>query len=289
MTFLDSVRGMKVYFAQCRDLKSVFERLFCRHNKGMLAEYLKFLTSPASTYAKELGYLKESIAFESRAQRNWKLWENHFTRCQDLIFSKADNSAKPARPTRNIWVLGSGSLYETPWQKLADQGRKIKLVDVYHPPRVKKLIKGYSQVQCVQMDVTGFDDLSPLQKVLLKSPVVPPLSVHPNDLMISCNMLSQLPICPLQYLMKNTDISVEEKIQWARRLQAQHWNWLQSFGCEVLVISDFEIHHLGKNSEVLRIEEQPFRPLAEKSAAWDWQWADDCVRKVEAYSIPRKA
>ncbi len=254
----------------------------------MLAEYAKYLTAPASPYARVLGYLKESIAFEARAQRQWKLWESHFQNCQELIWSTALAQSQIYGKNRLIWVLGSGSLYETPWKLLAEAGHRIKLIDVYHPPRVKKLVKPFSNIQLIQLDVTGFDDLSPLQKILLKSPSVPPLSIHPNDLIISCNMLSQLPICPLQYLAKNTDMSEKEKILWARKIQTQHWQWLQSFGCESLVLSDFEIHHLGKNLEVLRIEEQPFRPLCEKLASWDWQWADNCIRKVEAYSIPRK-
>ncbi len=250
----------------------------------MLAEYVKYLRAPASRYARELGYLKESIAFEARAQRHWKMWESHFKNCQELIAEQAST----IRKNRSIWVLGSGSLYETPWKALADQGHRLKLIDIYHPPRIKNLIKPYANIHCLELDVTGFDDLSPLQKVLLKNPVVPPLSIHPEDLIVSCNMLSQLPICPLQYLSKNTEISEEEKIQWARKIQAQHVQWLQSFGCHVLVMSDFEIHHLGKDSNPIRIEEQPFRPLAGLLTAWDWQWSEYCLRKVEAYSIPRR-
>lgn len=250
----------------------------------MLAEYVKYLTAPASRYARELGYLKESIAFEARAQRHWKMWESHFKNCQELITQQAEK----VRKHRSIWILGSGSLYETPWKALSEQGHRLKLVDIYHPPRIKNLVKSFSNIQCLELDVTGFDDLSPLQKVLLKNPVVPPLSIHPEDLIVSCNMLSQLPICPLQYLSKNTEISEEEKIQWARKIQAQHWNWLESFGCESLILSDFEIHYLDKNSEVIQIEEQPFRPLAKKVTLWDWQWSTDVTRKVEAYSISRK-
>ena len=250
----------------------------------MLAEYVKYLTAPASRYARELGYLKESIAFEGRAQRHWKMWDVHFKNCQDLILKEAEK----IRKNRTIWIFGSGSLYETPWKILWEQGHRLKLVDIYHPPRVKNLVQSYSHIQLLELDVTGFDDLSPLQKVLLKNPVVPPLSIHPEDLMVSCNMLSQLPICPLQYLSKNTEISEEEKIQWARKIQSHHFQWLQSYGSHVLLMSDFEIHYLGKDLNLIRIEEQPFRPVADQVAKWVWPWSESCIRKVEAYSIPRK-
>ena len=284
MTFPDSVSGRRSILHNVGTLKLYLIGPFLGHNIRMLAEFVKYLTTPASRYARELGYLKESIAFEARAQRHWKMWESHFQNSQDLITQQSEK----IRKNRSIWILGSGSLYETPWKFLAGEGYRLKLVDVYHPPRIKKLVKSFSNIQYLEMDVTGFDDLSPLQKVLLKNPMVPPLTIHPEDLIVSCNMLSQLPICPLQYLSKNTEISAEEKIQWARKIQSHHWRWLQSFGCQVLIISDFEIHHLGKNLEVFRIEEQPFRPLAEKLTHWNWSWSETCVRKVEAYSIPRK-
>jgi hypothetical protein len=254
------------------------------YNRGMLAEIVRYLTVPASRHARELGYLKESIAFEARAQRHWRLWESHFQNCQKLIWTRS--LAMPAGSS--IWVIGSGSLYETPWKTLTELGLKLNLVDLFHPPRIKKIAQLNSLLALHELDVTGFENLSRLQKILLKSPVPPALPVQKGDLVISCNILSQLPILPLEFLTRNTLINEDEKIQWAKNIQKQHWDWLESMGCDVLLLSDFEIHLFEKNAQLMEIQQQPFRPSVEKILAWDWNWSNQCVRKVEAYFISRK-
>src|SRR5438045_3626808 len=120
----------------------------------MLYEYLKSITAQASDYARDLGYLKESIAFEARAQRHLRQWDKHFENCHQLIM----DATKDLKPGAKIWILGSGSLYETPWKNLYEQGFKLKLIDLYHPPRVKKARREQTEIELREVDITGFRD-----------------------------------------------------------------------------------------------------------------------------------
>jgi hypothetical protein len=252
----------------------------------MLQEYIRYLTASASSYARELGYLKESIAFEARAQTSSSPWKEHFEKCRQEVLQRTEGL--PVGTT--IWVLGSGSLFETPWQELLEKGYLLKLVDLYHPAHVKAVAKKHKQVQLVERDMTGFRDLAAIKKILLKVPEPPRLAVKTTDFVISSNIWSQLAILPLEYLSKNTEVSVEEKIQWAKNIQKNHFNWIMSFGCSGLIFSDFEIHHLNFRGEIVKIEQQPFRPhSAKKVNEWDWRWSKNNIRKMESYLISRNA
>lgn len=247
----------------------------------MLYEYFRLLQATASRHARELGYVKESIAFEARAQRSWPDWQKHVQNCHEVILQQAEGLVASSA----IWIIGSGHLLETPWQELLRRGHQLRLIDLYHPPRVKKWAKKYSGIELIEMDVTGFQNLSDLQKILLKVPTPPVLSCLPQDLMISNNIWSQLAILPVEHLERNTEINEEEKVQWARQLQRSHLLWLQGFRCHLLILSDFEAHFRNAQGQVTRIEEQAFRPhQLRKISSWDWPWAKNIIRKVEAYS-----
>jgi hypothetical protein len=250
----------------------------------MLQEYLKYLTAKASDYARDLGYLKESIAFEARAQRAQSLWNDHFRRCQEEVLLRTEDLP----PGSTIWILGSGSLYETPWQELIGKSHFLKLVDIYHPPIVKSIAKTYPRIELVEHDLSGFQNLPMLKKILLKVPQPLPLPIQPRDFVVSSNIWSQLPIFPIEFLEKNTEVSQEEKIQWARSLQKNHGEWLLSLGANGIIISDFETHHLNFKGEIVKIEQQPCRPQTlERISMWNWRWSKNIIRKMEVYSIAR--
>lgn len=246
----------------------------------MLSEYLKFLTAKASSHARELGYLKESIALEARAHRYWSFWNTHFEHCRKLILAQTQGLKKGTE----IWIAGSGYLFETPWQDLIDRGFHLHLIDVYQPARIRRLAAKNPSLQLHELDLTGFMDLSPLHKALLKVPSPPNFEIKKNDFLISSNLWSQLHISPIQFLCENTEVNEKEKVEWARSIQKLHEDWLLSFGVKGLIFSDFESHISKKNE--LTIEIQPQRPeRCHFVTSWDWRWDENTIRKVEAYSF----
>lgn len=251
----------------------------------MLHEYIRYLTAKASGYARDLGYLKESIAFEARAQNSKSSWQEHFKNCHAEVLRQTEGLS----PGSTVWIMGSGSLFETPWQALLKKSLFLKLVDIYHPAHVKKIASNHSKIELIESDMTGFQNLTALQKILLKVPEPPHLPIQPQDFVISSNIWSQLPIFPLEYLSKNTEISEEEKIQWAKSLQKSHLEWITSFGGSGMILSDFEMHYLNTSRYVTRIEQQPLRPQnLKKINQWDWKWDHRVIRKVEVYTFSKK-
>jgi hypothetical protein len=250
----------------------------------MLHEYLKYITAKASKHARDLGYLKESIAFEARANRTNALWEDHFRRCHEEVIVRTED----LDPGSTIWIFGSGSLYETPWRQLISKTYFLKLVDIYHPPHVKSIAKSNPRMELIESDISGFQSLAAIKKILLKVPHPPKFDVQPRDFVISSNICSQLPIFPLEYLEKNTEISGEEKAQWAKSLQKNHCDWLASYGANGIIMSDFETHHLNLRGDIVKIEQQPYRPQnLERVSFWNWRWSRRAIRKMEVYSISR--
>lgn len=238
----------------------------------MLLEALTAAAIPARTpsdrRAKRMGYTYESIAISARYSRNFIKWRPHLQACKKHIADAI--SMIPA--TGRIVILGSGAWHDLPVSKLARHGAQIDLVDIVHLPLARVKAKLYNNFSLIETDLTGYaeayDDWDGAANTLPLSPETAPLPIDGADLVISLNLLSQLPIAFAASPPAN-----KAEASLIASLQQAHLRALSETDGRVLLITDThrtemtskEIHEVP----TVRSEILPGEPID----SWRWHIA----------------
>jgi hypothetical protein len=193
----------------------------------MLREWLIHRTTPAPEPVKRLGYLKEQIAITARHRRLHAAWKEHLERSRRFVLWSAANC-----PGQNkAVILGSGGLLDVPLGDLADDFKEVVLVDIFHSASVIAWARHYPNVDLVEADLTGLvDDLA-----VGAMPADPPLPEIPDadaDLVVSLNLLAQLPIIPARH------VPDKQAKAFAAEIQRQHLRALQALPGRVCLITE---------------------------------------------------
>ncbi|MHA1598949.1 MAG: hypothetical protein ACTSV1_09525 [Alphaproteobacteria bacterium] len=154
----------------------------------MIAEWLQHLTTPCPPHLKRLGYLKQLIGLAARHKRCRAAWGPHLGNTREMIVNAADHCSGHGTAV----ILGSGLLLDVPLQELADKFDEVVLVDILHMPNVRRAVAGRDNVRLEERDITG------VVEALSRGEVARPEAVDfgEADLLVSCNILSQLGILP---------------------------------------------------------------------------------------------
>jgi hypothetical protein len=152
-----------------------------------------------------MGFLKESIAMSARAKRCHKQWAAHYTQCQQAILKAAINCPEH----RTILIFGAGSLNDVPLAILANQFKKVILVDLIFLKSAKQKAAKFDNVELVEHDITeSLDDI----KQGKPNVQIPSrwLDCDDIDLVVSLNLITQLPLIPVRWLIKKHKFSEEQ-------------------------------------------------------------------------------
>ncbi len=238
----------------------------------MILEVLTATITPTKTahekLARRMGYLYEAVGISARHTRCFRAWRPHLKACKKAI--KSAISQVPS--TGKIVILGSGAWLDMPVRALAKHGAEIMLVDMVHLPAARlraRLIKNFTLVNA---DLTGLAQAWDAWDEDAQSTPIPPTSaplpIDSADLVISLNILSQL---PLAFLEVPPVSEAESHLMVA--LQRSHMNALKAHGGQVLVISDFErIESRGKELDLIQ-SVQPGILSSDPLDKWSWHIA----------------
>jgi hypothetical protein len=218
----------------------------------MIPEAIEYLATPCSRPLRGMGYLRELMDIRGRAWRCWNAWKPHLEKSKSIIRTAMEQCSQ----RRKAVILGSGMLYDVPIDELSATFREVALVDVVHPlknwlPRLR-----YKNLRRVTADVTGTAD-EVYRVAKLPGRALP--RTEPNlflddpevDLVVSLNLLSQLPVIPTTYLERAGVNSPEALAAFARHLIASHLAYLQRFACPVALITDVEKLTLNRAGNLL--------------------------------------
>jgi hypothetical protein len=228
----------------------------------MLSEWFTHLRTPAPETAKRLGYLKEQIAIAARHQRNAHAWKDHLERSRRFVLWSAANA-----PGQNkITILGSGGLLDVPLGDLAEDFAEVVLVDIIHSPAVQAWARQYGNLRLIEADLTGLvDDLAGGTV-----PAEPPAPVIPEgdaDLVVSLNLLGQLPLIPMRHLPEKRAKAFGEEIQ------RQHLRALQALPGRICLITETHREYV-EDEEVDEVEAALGDiKLPEPDEHWIWNLA----------------
>ncbi|HYD71452.1 hypothetical protein [Azospirillum sp.] len=239
----------------------------------MLREAWEYLTTPAGAEARAFGYLAEAVALGARHRRQRAAWAPHVAACRHFILDAA--SRAPATGGAAL-VAGSGRLIEVPLAELAARFESVVLADLIHPPAARRAARRFANVRLAEVDVTGA--LKPLDAALrgggpLPSPAPPDLGGR-FAFAVSCNLLSQLPLLPLDAIARRAPaVGEAERAAFATALVAAHLEWLKRAGTVAALVTDVESLWL-KDGTVLEREGSLWgAALPAPDVTWDWNIA----------------
>lgn len=239
----------------------------------MLAEALRHaFLSPAPKWIKRMGYVRESVALAARHKRCRKAWAPHLDATRRLI---ADAAAETPSTGKAI-VLGSGHLLDIPLDDLTSRFDEVLLADIHHPPPARRAARKYANVTLVDIDLSGVAEavynIGPYE-----NPPEPRLSApvpEDADLVISANLISQLPLMPVDWLsVKRTELSEETLEAFARGIVDHHLAMLQNHPGRVVLITEVLRRIHDREKTLQKIDPLFGAPLYYEGEEWTWDIA----------------
>ncbi|MGY0832243.1 hypothetical protein [Azospirillum argentinense] len=239
----------------------------------MLREAFEYLTTPCPPLARRYGYLAEAVALGARHRRQRQAWAPHVDACRRFVQEAAERAPRGGRAL----VAGSGLLIEVPLPLLAERFGEVVLVDMVHTHTARLQARRHPNVRLLTLDVTGA--LAPLDAALsdgspLPLPSPPDLPGERFAFALSCNLLSQIPLLPLDAIDRKAPSTPEaERDRFARTLAQTHRSWLSRVAEQATLFTDTE--SLWMESGAIQERETSLwgLDLPSPDRVWDWDIA----------------
>jgi len=149
----------------------------------MLVEWALSLVNPAPLHLRRLGYVRQSGLLHARSRRCRAAWAPHLTRARGVILAAAEATARRGSAV----VLGSGLLDDVPLDALAGLFERVTLVDAVHPWPARLAARPHRTAALVTAEISAGLTDPDLWRICAEA-----------DLIVSANLLSQLPIVPIE-------------------------------------------------------------------------------------------
>lgn len=245
----------------------------------MLKELLTYFTNPCPKHIRHMGYLYEAIAMRERYRRNKASWLKHLENSKNFILTTSEK----IQNRHKIIIIGSGLLFDVPLKQLADLFKEVILVDIVHLTEVRRHTKRYKNVSLVEYDVTNTAKIlfQNIKNGIMDLPDSLPdlptdIGIEPEaSLVVSLNILSQLPVIPHLYSIRKCPETEARKMEtWCREIIESHISWLFSMPCDSCMISDHEFTKKDKNGRIIEKGSTVYGVnLPEFENQWTWSIA----------------
>jgi hypothetical protein len=220
-------------------------------------------------------------------------WNSHLEKCRHFIL-KSFNHIKP----HVVTVLGSGWLLDFPLREISENASAVYLVDIVHPPELRKQVSGMGNVLLREEDITGgliseiwekagsryfFNKIRSLGEI--KIPDYQP--DYEPGMVVSLNILTQLESLPIRLLEKKAKVDEESLLTFRKSIQMNHIRFLLKYQ-SVLITDTSELitEASGKVSE----KRSALIGLPEGTDMESWTWnfeskKSDFYRKKSVFNV----
>lgn len=207
-------------------------------------------------------------------------WESHLNKCKCFI-NKSIELYKPEKVT----VLGSGWLLELPLEEMLDKVNKICLIDIVHPPEVRRQVVNMKNVELITEDITGglIDEIWQITNRLpffrklksLSGIVIPEYKATEDPgMVISLNILTQLETLPVRRLLKRSSLGEPELISFRKEIQDKHLDFLKRHKSLLITdVTEIFTDKSGTTSEKMTL----LTDLPKSADREDWTWDFDLL------------
>lgn len=234
----------------------------------MLFEFFKYFTSKTSQEARHFGHLYETIAIIQREKRCHLFWKSHREECKKFII----RSISKMTQFDSVIIFGAGPLHEIPIEEISKAFKKIDLVDVVHLPTTIKKCSHLNNINFITSDVTELEEFILKNKIIYNRQPEKFLK-DKYDLVISANLISQIPHHLINFLRKNgkEKYSEETLIKFANQVAKDHFDYITNFHCPAILITDSETQYFDKNENLIQTE-KPFLDFDLPPPDHKWVW-----------------
>lgn len=206
----------------------------------MLLDLLRVLATPAPRDHRRLGCVGDSIRTGSRARRCAAAWAPHLAATRSVIRAAIDGTETRGTAV----VLGSGHLDDVPLDDLAGAFARVVLVDAVHPLPARRAARVRGNVTLLTADLSGSFALL-LGRSDGLGAMLPAICAAPETgLVVSVNLLSQLPIRPVERLEASRrplgSYAPEDGDALGRAIVAGHLAALGALSARICLVTDTE-------------------------------------------------
>lgn len=203
---------------------------------------------------------------QARSERCSAQWKSHYQNCRETILE----SCKSLAQKRKVLIFGAGSLQDIPLDYLASHFDEVLLVDLVFLKPARKLVTRFSNVQLIEHDVTESLVDTFQASLLIKQPISW-LDESAVDLVVSLNLITQLPLIPVRWLLSQGRINEAEADKIGQQLIANHLIYLQNFSAKTCLIADrVDVEYDLKGQEIDRFD--PWWKVPQPPQRKQWQW-----------------
>lgn len=208
----------------------------------MIREAFEYLTTPAPRWARQSGHLRALIDTGSRFRRWARHWQPHLDATKHFI----TKSAQRCPQKRTSLVLGSGYLLDTPIEWLSSNFDTVVLADVAHPRTAIQTVKGFSNIQRLEIDICNTSARQMADSIASQSG-----STKKIDLVVSANLLSQLAIVPLEQAKKNKPLDDWQTAEFCHNIFAAHLHFLAQFDAVQCLVTERKSDKRNRQGDVV--------------------------------------
>ena len=233
----------------------------------MLLDLAEYLLTPCPRFVRQLGYLDEAQAIRRRAKLCRAAWADHLKRSRALILRAAEH----CQQHRRVMLIGAGLLADVPLAELSARFAEVCLVDVVFPLSTRWQLRHFPKVRKITADVTGTALAVWKNPNVIPAPQPCSLFDEPDlDLVVSLNVLSQLPFVPERHLCRHGHKPAVLD-EFARSLIRSHLADLNRCRETVALIADIELLTLDAADTVVE-RADTLRGVPPPSADKEWWW-----------------
>lgn len=233
----------------------------------MLTELAHYLTTPVPRALRRLGYLRESVFLLSRSRRCRAAWADHLAAARDTVARACEATVGGHVAV----ILGSGLLDDVPLALLAATFREVRLVDAVHMRSARRTARAYPNVRLVTAEISGSARCLAAGTTDLSDPLADLCGGEDVDLVVSANLLSQLPIVPLDWFAQRR---LPPPPDFGRRIVEAHLDGLARLSARVCLVADLEQIEEDRDGRVIeRLDLLHGLRLPPPDRAWTWELA----------------
>lgn len=214
-----------------------------------------------------------------RYAREGEAWTSHLENTKQAI----RDFAQREQP-KELTILGSGWHLDIPKEELLENGVKLTLCDIAHPPQIRELCENNPRIQLLEIDITGglHKELRKVNKrnitreqliSLCSNLVIPTEIFNLEQPVVSLNLISQLPYPIIEQLSGR--LEWESIAEASAILQEAHLKFLQKFPAVLLMSDTHEAHYDIKNHRLIQRVPTVHIPLPEAEISGEWVWRFD--------------
>lgn len=237
----------------------------------MFAELLIWAGVAASPSARKLGYARAAVSLWSRRRRWAKSWREHEANSRAFVLEIAES----CRRRDTLWLLGGGTLADIPLAELSAMFRRIVIFDIALLPTARRQVRRFINVELRLADITGI--VEPLTEWQPRTPLPIPsaavlqdLDPVPPDGVVSLNLLSQLPLLPMEFARRQ-GAGRNAAEEFGRAILQAHLQALSAFACPVGLVVDAARIWRNRSSELV-MRESAVLELSLPTPQREWYW-----------------